>query len=93
MDASNIRYFVEQVAILHDHLEILQRYFLWYSNGPILMDDIGNAPIPTPAELLKLENELVEQLHAAQWDTRYAPIPPHRLTKMNPSLPFILDHQ
>ncbi|KAK0457108.1 uncharacterized protein EV420DRAFT_1551462 [Desarmillaria tabescens] len=92
MDASNIRYFVEQVAILHDHLEILQRYFLWYSNGPTLVNDAKDTPVPTPAELLKLEDELVEQLHAAQWDTRYAPIPPRRLTAMYPSLPFSPDH-
>ncbi|KAK0440167.1 hypothetical protein EV421DRAFT_1737544 [Armillaria borealis] len=41
---SNIRYLVEQITILHDHLEILQRYFRWYSDGPIIIEDAKNAP-------------------------------------------------
>ncbi|KAK0200779.1 hypothetical protein DFS33DRAFT_1354787 [Desarmillaria ectypa] len=90
-DASNIRYFVEQVAILHDHLKTLQRYFLWYSDGPIIIDNVEDAPVPTPAELLKLENELVERVYAAHWDTRYSPMPPRRLTAIYPSLPFSPD--
>ncbi|PBK69463.1 hypothetical protein ARMSODRAFT_1038153 [Armillaria solidipes] len=36
-DGTNIRYLVEQIAILHDHLEILQQYFRWYSDGPIII--------------------------------------------------------
>ncbi len=36
-DGPNIRYFVEQVAIIHEHLEILQRYFRWYSNGSMII--------------------------------------------------------
>ncbi|KAK0440141.1 hypothetical protein EV421DRAFT_1737520 [Armillaria borealis] len=43
-DGPNIRYFVEQVAILHDHLEILQRYFRWYSNGPIIIVGFHSFP-------------------------------------------------
>ncbi|SJL11046.1 uncharacterized protein ARMOST_14447 [Armillaria ostoyae] len=91
-DGSNIRYLVEQFAILHDHLEILQRYFRWYSDGPIIIEDAKNAPVPTPVELFKLDDELVERVYAAFWDTRYAPIPPRRLTAVYPSLPFNSDY-
>ncbi|SJL11016.1 uncharacterized protein ARMOST_14416 [Armillaria ostoyae] len=90
-DGSNIRYLVEQIAILRDHLEILQRYFRWYSDGPVIIKDVEDAPVPTPTELFKLDDELVERVYAAFWDT-CAPIPPRRLTAVYPSLPFSPDH-
>lgn len=88
MDAMNIRYQVEQVAILHDHLEILQRYFLWYADGRAIIDDVDVVPVPTPDELLKLDAELVVRLFTAQWHARYDPIPPRRLAAMHLTLPL-----
>ncbi|KAK0216245.1 hypothetical protein IW262DRAFT_1398905 [Armillaria fumosa] len=88
MDATNIRYQVEQVAILHDHLEILQRYFLWYADGRAIIDDVEVVSVPTPDELLKLDDELVDRLFTARWHARYDPIPPRRLTAMHLILPL-----